>query len=63
MKPGDIVKCSDSWNSGKPPVVGIIVENGVVNNPYPHHSREKFKVLLPAGQLSWRFSFELEVIQ
>ena len=49
MKPGDIVKCSDSWNSGKPPVVGIIVEKSDVGI---YESREKFKVLLPAGRLS-----------
>ena len=60
MKPGDIVKCSDSWNSGKPPVVGIIVEN---RDDEIYESRTKFKVLLPAGQLSWRFSFELEVLK
>jgi len=57
MKIGSIVKVSDSWNSSKPPEVGILLET--VDDLTGFFSREKIKVLLPNGKTEWRFSFEI----
>ena len=64
MKTGDLVKVRDSWSSRKPPVIGIFI--GGPESMEVKQSREsspRIKVLLPSGQITWRFSFEVEKLR
>ena len=54
MKPGDLVKVNDMWqSSSNPPTIGIITKIG---------SDSKIHVLLANGKVTWRIMYELQVI-
>jgi hypothetical protein len=54
MKPGDLVKVSDTWNSSLSPTIGIITKIGSDSN--------KIHVVLASGKVTWRMKYELQLI-
>ena len=63
MKMGDLVKINDSWNSRNPPIIGIFIDPESLEDKQSRESNPRIKVLLPSGQITWRFSFEVEKLR
>ena len=59
MKTGDMVKVIDMWSTSHAFTTGILLEIPPITT---NTIQTKCKVLLPSGQITWIYYFELEAM-